>query len=79
MEISDNVFENNRGEVSCISIITNANTDENRSITKIKDNLFRENDGTTIYGVPAVYVLGLLHLLGMYLRLPGFHGRTISH
>ena len=48
MEISDNLFQNNRGIESCISISTNANTDINPSYTKIQDNMFQENEGIIV-------------------------------
>ena len=48
MEISDNIFTNNRGIESCISISTNANTDLNHSYTKIHNNLFDGNEGIVI-------------------------------
>ena len=48
MEISDNLFQNNRGIESCISINTNPNTDINPSYTKIQNNLYQSNEGIII-------------------------------
>ena len=48
MEISDNLFKNNSGTESCISISTNANTDINLSYTKIQNNLYQGNEGIII-------------------------------
>ena len=46
MEISNNTFESNRGVESCIVISSNADPDTN--YTKIQNNVFNDNDGTSI-------------------------------
>ena len=48
MEISENIFKNNRGIESCISISTNANNLLTTSYTKIQKNTFSGNEGMII-------------------------------
>ena len=55
MEISDNIFTNNRGIESCISISTNANTDLD-SYTQIKNNTFVDNEGIVISIIENIYI-----------------------
>ena len=54
LDISDNIFKNNRGIESCISISTNANTD--LSYTKIKNNKFENNLGIVISIIENIYI-----------------------
>ena len=56
MEIANNIFENNRGVESCISISSNANNDLNTSYTKIQNNVFNDNKGISISVVENLFI-----------------------
>ena len=48
MVFSDNIFDNNLGIESCISISTNDNNLLNPSYTKIQNNIFQGNEGIIV-------------------------------